>query len=48
MTHYFLSTLVNDLTKVLTPGQYQGYLASKEQMRRQVIEKVMEKRNSGG
>ena len=34
----------NDLTKVLTPGQYQGYLASKEQMQQQMIEKVLQKR----
>ncbi len=38
----------NELTSVLTPGQYQAYLASKEQMRQQMIEKVMQKRNRAG
>lgn len=38
----------NELTSVLTPSQYQAYLASQEQMRQQMIEKVMQKRNSTG
>ncbi len=37
----------NGLTRVFTHGQYQAYLASQEQMRREVIEKVMQKKNSG-
>ena len=37
-----------ELARVLTPAQYQAYLASKEQMQQQMIEKVMEKRNHAG
>lgn len=36
-----------ELTKVLTPGQFQTYLASREQMRQQMIDKIMEKRRHG-
>ncbi|MDR3568806.1 MAG: hypothetical protein P4L43_12330 [Syntrophobacteraceae bacterium] len=37
-----------ELTRVLTPTQYQAYLASKEQMRQQMIEKIMQKRQRAG
>lgn len=38
----------NELTKVLSPGQYQAYLASREQMRQQMVEKMMQKRKGPG
>ena len=38
----------NELTQVLTPAQYEAYLASKEQMQQKMIEKVMQKRGQGG
>ena len=38
----------NELMRVLTPGQYQAYLASREQMQQRMIEKVMQKRNRAG
>jgi hypothetical protein len=38
----------NELTSVLTPAQYEAYLASKEQMQQKMIEKVMQKRGQGG
>lgn len=37
-----------ELTRVLSPGQYQGYLASREQMQQQMVEKMMQKRGRSG
>ncbi len=37
-----------ELTRVLSPGQYQGYLASKEQVRQKMVEKMMHKRAHSG
>jgi hypothetical protein len=37
-----------ELMKVLSPGQYQAYQASKERMRQQMMDKMMQKRGSAG
>ncbi len=37
----------DELKTVLSPQQYQGYLASKEQMRQRMIQKAKEKRGGG-
>ncbi|MGC8492263.1 MAG: hypothetical protein ACP5SH_11050 [Syntrophobacteraceae bacterium] len=37
-----------ELTRVLSPGQYQGYLACREQMRQQMVEKMMHRRARSG
>jgi hypothetical protein len=38
----------NELTKVLSPGQYEAYLASKEQMRQAMIDKIKQKQAGAG
>jgi hypothetical protein len=38
----------NELQSVLSPEQYQAYMASKEEMRRHIVEKVKNKRSGTG